>query len=1529
MVVKTSYSYYSGSIPITVTIESNENEFVLIYNISIASISKTTEILLDKIRNEVITKVGVKIEDITDPKKSEFVQGKFKDAINYLLTRYLPGLADKTKDFLITYLIQKSLGLGKIELLLDDINLEEIVINNASEPVWVYHHKLGWLKTNIYLESEEQIKHYSALIGRKVGRSITLLTPLLDAHLETGERVNATLNPISTKGNTITLRKFNVKPITITNMLQENTISLDAASLIWAGIEFELSALVAGGTATGKCVTGDTKIILANGEFKKIKDIVENELQDVSFKASDGYYGIPKNLEILSMNEENKIVKSKVNYVWKKKSNKILKILTRDGREIKTTPEHPFFTLENCNIKEIRADKLEPGIKVACARRLPNLDYDNKLNIAIYLKNSEIAYVLTKEILTEEEINKIKKVRKFRNKNSISLYELNKIIEECKLNFNEIFNKINYVVTKTNHKNKIFLPKEISQELAEVLGCIIGDGHINEFGSLIAFTNLDNDLRERLNNNFFKVFGINGFYKKWKNKTPEVHIYSSVLSEILNKYFEIPRGKKERIVRVPNVLLKCHKNLTKYFLRTLFDCEAYVGDYSIEFSSASKEMVNQLKSLLIRYDIMSNINVKMVKGQEYYRLMIYSDEAEKFKEINFNLEYKKRGLEKIKGRNHKNIDILPNMSYFLKELFSSSNLTRKRISKLSDVSPRLLRWYSSGGRNPTINTLSRLSCSLENNCNEILLNKLNLVINSDIYWDEVILIQEMINDDEFVYDLTVDNHNFIIDNGLITHNTILLSAICSFFPPNQRIISIEDSVTKDCELLYKQNGIMKKNTIGNLIDSYIEKECIKLNDGTEIAKTKEIEIFSMNKNGNISLTKPSSLIRHKVMKKIFKVSLASGREIKVTEDHSLFSLKNNQISEAKCSNLRVGEFIATPRMLKYEGNKKTFNLTLYLDKFKDFMIKGKPIRELMLKYGKELVKNKSNRQHYRNKSILPASIFKELLTKIDDEDKKFLEIVPKRSSMNGRRSLPLTIKIEDDLATIIGMWLADGCYDKNSIIISDPNLKSWEVIKRFGSKFNINIKLHSDNVSAMINSKCLKVFFEEVLDLKGNAYTKKVPSWVFDIEHDSLSKILKGYLGGDGYVGRNEVNVHSCSPQLLKDIQTLLLRFEIPMRISWNMRKDKTYAARIAGAKFLKKFSEKINFIQDYKKKNLDLLCNKSPHDISDIIPLEKDSYLFLKNAMGRDFKDSLPYTSWKSWQGNYKRKSHIGREKLNSLIMLTNLDKPDLINLNKDKIKNIVNLVNNDLFWERIISIEEINYDGYVYDLSVPSNESFVCNNIIAHNTREINLPKYLHWIPMTTREPNVEGKGEIAMLDLIVNSLRMRPDRIVVGEIRRQREAETLFEAMHTGHSVYATLHANDTEETINRLVNPPINVPKSSLPAISMVIIMYRNRRTGIRRVFQVSEIEKDSSAKVIMQYDLRSDKISKINKSSRLIPELQLQTGLTEQEINNDLKEKSLILSWLVKNNIDSVDEIGKVVATYYRDKEKIMRMIRNG
>jgi len=247
-----SYNFSTKKIPVKIIIEKEDSEFVPIYKVNISKISPTTAAILEKIKVELIKQVNLGVLDIIDSKQKDNVSAQFKTTISILLDKYFPEVVDDQKDFLNTYLVQQSLGMGNIEILMDDDNLEEIAINSSKEPVWVYHKKHGWLKTNIEVENEEQIKHYATMIGRRVGRQLSVLEPLLDAHLNEGDRANATISPVSTNGNTLTLRKFSRDPWTITKFLKAKTMSLSSASLIWLSMHYELSALIAGGTASGK-----------------------------------------------------------------------------------------------------------------------------------------------------------------------------------------------------------------------------------------------------------------------------------------------------------------------------------------------------------------------------------------------------------------------------------------------------------------------------------------------------------------------------------------------------------------------------------------------------------------------------------------------------------------------------------------------------------------------------------------------------------------------------------------------------------------------------------------------------------------------------------------------------------------------------------------------------------------------------------------------------------------------------------------------------------------------------------------------------------------------------------------------------------------------------------------------------------------------------------------------------------------------------------------------------------------------------
>ncbi|MBU1973856.1 MAG: Flp pilus assembly complex ATPase component TadA, partial [Nanoarchaeota archaeon] len=221
----------------------------------------------------------------------------------------------------------------------------------------------------------------------------------------------------------------------------------------------------------------------------------------------------------------------------------------------------------------------------------------------------------------------------------------------------------------------------------------------------------------------------------------------------------------------------------------------------------------------------------------------------------------------------------------------------------------------------------------------------------------------------------------------------------------------------------------------------------------------------------------------------------------------------------------------------------------------------------------------------------------------------------------------------------------------------------------------------------------------------------------------------------------------------------------------------------------------------------------------------------------------------------------------------------------------------------------------------------------ISIEDTRELMLPDYLFWSPLTTRQPNPEGKGEVGMIDLLINSLRMRPDRIVLGEMRKKEQAEVLFEAMHTGHSVYATVHADSVFSTIQRLTNPPIEVPANLLMAVNLNVVMFRDRRRNIRRVYQLGEylLQADEGKdnikpNILYRWNPANDQLVAHQKPIRLFEELSRHTGLSEGEINNDLKEKKKVFEWMVKHDIRDVNSVGLVMKLYYLDSEELIKQI---
>jgi pilus assembly protein CpaF len=153
-----------------------------------------------------------------------------------------------------------------------------------------------------------------------------------------------------------------------------------------------------------------------------------------------------------------------------------------------------------------------------------------------------------------------------------------------------------------------------------------------------------------------------------------------------------------------------------------------------------------------------------------------------------------------------------------------------------------------------------------------------------------------------------------------------------------------------------------------------------------------------------------------------------------------------------------------------------------------------------------------------------------------------------------------------------------------------------------------------------------------------------------------------------------------------------------------------------------------------------------------------------------------------------------------------------------------------------------------------IPERERIV----VIEDTAELQI-KQQHVIRMEYRPPNVEGKGEVSIRRLVINALRMRPDRIVVGEARGG-EALDMLQAMNTGHDgSMTTIHSNSPRDTVRRIetmvlmagMELPLQAIREQVAAAIELVVHMERLRDGTRRVVQVSELQGMEGNSIVMQ------------------------------------------------------------------------------
>jgi flagellar protein FlaI len=223
------------------------------------------------------------------------------------------------------------------------------------------------------------------------------------------------------------------------------------------------------------------------------------------------------------------------------------------------------------------------------------------------------------------------------------------------------------------------------------------------------------------------------------------------------------------------------------------------------------------------------------------------------------------------------------------------------------------------------------------------------------------------------------------------------------------------------------------------------------------------------------------------------------------------------------------------------------------------------------------------------------------------------------------------------------------------------------------------------------------------------------------------------------------------------------------------------------------------------------------------------------------------------------------------------------------------------------------------------------VAKVVSIEDTREITL-YHDNWIASVTREAFAEGGNAISMFDLLKSAMRQRPEFILVGEVRGP-EAQTLFQAMNTGHTTFSTMHAGSVDAAIHRLESEPLNVPRNMLQALNIVSVqalVYRGKER-VRRVEEIVEIAgidpSTGNLRVnnVFVYDPVRDVLSYTGRS-QIYADIAQKRGWTREQLESEISIRKNVLVSMQKQGINDYISVASLFHSYNIDARKVLANI---
>jgi len=529
-------------------------------------------------------------------------------------------------------------------------------------------------------------------------------------------------------------------------------------------------------------------------------------------------------------------------------------------------------------------------------------------------------------------------------------------------------------------------------------------------------------------------------------------------------------------------------------------------------------------------------------------------------------------------------------------------------------------------------------------------------------------------------------------------------------------IDTENSLPYDEHVLVVEDGLVHMRMIGEVVEGVFKDSKASFRDGSYVAEPKKrIEVLAFDPEDYRVKPFPITAVMKHPPKKIYRVKLASGREVRITRYHNFFTLsEDGELIPISTEDLSPGTFIAIPSKIPIITKEIIMDLSEILSNYpeKFWVYGGEEFKSFLKGIGKELRKvakslgvNPDRVYNWKSRGSLPLHVYNHIKHLIPERLASTLRI----SGKNKRNSLPIKITLDRDLALFLGLYAADGSKTEvnNQVIITSKNKAVREFVERFAQKFDLNVRKSKRNPDLIITSKPL-ISFLKSLGIGDSAMSKNAPAFLLGAPEEIRIAWLEGYLLGDGSENHlsRQVSCETVSRPLANFILYLTESLGIPSRncMITRSKNDGIHVSR--------------NIYWPLDSIREPHLLNIPAKPFGKMLKRIREKYGLTMKALAEAAGFKTEGSIWQIESGYLDR---IGRSKAAKLLSAL-----ESLGVREESIRRFMKLINGDIWFDEVIDVKEVGEEP-TYDFEVMPNgkpvENFIAGygGIFLHNTFRI----------------------------------------------------------------------------------------------------------------------------------------------------------------------------------------------------------------